>query len=82
MHQVDRLFTHGGTEVELINLYGPTEATMDVTYFDCRPGMDSVPIGKPIDNARIYIVERRMACSLSGCRENYASQVWGWLGVI
>ncbi|WP_127534762.1 non-ribosomal peptide synthetase, partial [Paenibacillus kobensis] len=56
-HQVDRFFAvMGETEVELINLYGPTEATVDVTYFDCRPGMDGVPIGKPIDNTRIYIV--------------------------
>ncbi|WP_211234359.1 non-ribosomal peptide synthase/polyketide synthase, partial [Paenibacillus taiwanensis] len=42
----------------LINLYGPTEATVDVTYFDCEAGQPyvSVPIGKPIDNTRIYIV--------------------------
>ncbi|MCY9588343.1 AMP-binding protein, partial [Paenibacillus alvei] len=46
------------SEARLINLYGPTEATVDVTYFDCEPGQAyvSVPIGKPIDNTRIYIV--------------------------
>jgi amino acid adenylation domain-containing protein len=45
-------------DIELINLYGPTEATIDVTYFNCKKGVeyDEVPIGKPIDNTRIYIV--------------------------
>ncbi|MCG7410875.1 non-ribosomal peptide synthase/polyketide synthase, partial [Paenibacillus sp. ACRRX] len=45
----------------LINLYGPTEATVDVTYFDCEAGQPyvSVPIGKPIDNTRIYIVSEQ-----------------------
>jgi len=43
---------------KLINLYGPTEATVDATYFDC-PGegdLGVVPIGKPIQNLRAYIV--------------------------
>nr|WP_083858705.1 non-ribosomal peptide synthetase [Paenibacillus sp. OSY-SE] len=45
----------------LINLYGPTEATVDVTYFDCQAGQPytSVPIGRPIDNTQIYIVNRQ-----------------------
>ncbi|MFS0838325.1 amino acid adenylation domain-containing protein [Paenibacillus sp. 1P03SA] len=44
----------------LINLYGPTEATIDVSYFDCSFGenaLDRVPIGKPIDNIRLYITD-------------------------
>ena len=48
----------------LVNLYGPTEATVDVSYFDCLPEdkLDSVPIGKPIDNIQLYIVDR--SCQL------------------
>ncbi|WP_439644313.1 condensation domain-containing protein, partial [Acetivibrio straminisolvens] len=44
----------------LINLYGPTEATVDVSYFDCPfdEDIDLVPIGKPIDNIRLYIVDK------------------------
>lgn len=44
--------------VRLINLYGPTEAAIDVTSFDCpwSGELDSVPIGKPIDNIRMYVV--------------------------
>ncbi|MCK4257390.1 MAG: amino acid adenylation domain-containing protein, partial [Halanaerobiales bacterium] len=44
----------------IFNLYGPTEATVDVTYFDCLPGekLNNIPIGKPIDNTEIYIVDK------------------------
>ncbi|XXM72288.1 amino acid adenylation domain-containing protein [Lysinibacillus sphaericus] len=44
---------------ELINLYGPTEATVDVSYYDCLPSKisDLVPIGKPIDNVQLYIID-------------------------
>ncbi|AEI43017.1 non-ribosomal peptide synthase/polyketide synthase [Paenibacillus mucilaginosus] len=45
---------------ELINLYGPTEATVDVTHVDCTPEeevRDRVPIGRPIDNIRLYIMD-------------------------
>ena len=46
------------TGARLTNLYGPTEATVDVSYFDCPLGseFDTIPIGKPIDNTRFYIV--------------------------
>ncbi len=48
--------------VRLHNLYGPTEAAIDVTYWEClaedlRP---SVPIGKPIANIRLYVVDEAM----------------------
>ncbi|MCP4157184.1 MAG: amino acid adenylation domain-containing protein, partial [bacterium] len=50
------LYDTGGTR--LANLYGPTEAAIDVTYFDCPMEESSrrVPIGKPIDNIRLYIL--------------------------
>jgi len=49
-----------GQPVKLINLYGPTEATVDVSYFDCSTGKELkiVPIGKPIDNINLFIVNR------------------------
>ena len=44
----------------LYNLYGPTEATVDVTYYDCPKDQEVklVPIGKPIDNIRLYILDK------------------------
>ena len=46
------------TQTRLTNLYGPTEATVDVSYFDCphHGAIDSVPIGRPIDNTRFYVI--------------------------
>ncbi|WP_345703597.1 amino acid adenylation domain-containing protein [Pseudonocardia eucalypti] len=45
---------------ELHNLYGPTEAAVDVTAWQCRKEDTSpvVPIGRPIANTRIYILDR------------------------
>ncbi|QPQ89137.1 amino acid adenylation domain-containing protein (plasmid) [Burkholderia gladioli] len=41
------------------NLYGPTEAAIDVTAWDCPDDFDSttVPIGRPIANTRIYLLD-------------------------
>lgn len=53
MHLLGR--PHG---VRLINLYGPTEATVDVSYHECvnQDEARGVPIGRPIDNIRLYVV--------------------------
>jgi amino acid adenylation domain-containing protein len=44
---------------ELHNLYGPTEAAIDVTYWHCQPESQrqTVPIGRPIANTQIYILD-------------------------
>ncbi|KJH66469.1 amino acid adenylation domain-containing protein [Chromobacterium violaceum] len=45
-------------DAELHNLYGPTEAAVDVTYWQCAPRADGiVPIGRPIDNIQIHILD-------------------------
>src|SRR5256885_1102565 len=46
-------------DITLINGYGPTEGTTFTTCHVMRPGdavPDSVPIGKPIANTRVYIL--------------------------
>jgi amino acid adenylation domain-containing protein len=47
---------------KLHNLYGPTEAAVDVTYYECQreSNLRTVPIGRPIANTRIYILDRSM----------------------
>ncbi len=47
---------------ELHNLYGPTEAAVDVTYWACRRDEDRpvVPIGRPVSNTQIHILDSRM----------------------
>ncbi len=45
-------------KVNLVNLYGPTEATVDVSYYNCTRDekVDTIPIGKPIDNINLFIL--------------------------
>ncbi|MES1241578.1 MAG: non-ribosomal peptide synthase/polyketide synthase, partial [Acidobacteriota bacterium] len=52
-----RFFERLPAGVELHNLYGPTEAAVDVTYHACRPGEERVPIGRPVANTRIHLLD-------------------------
>jgi len=47
---------------ELHNLYGPTEAAVDVTAWKCEPHSElrTVPIGRPISNLNIQLLDERM----------------------
>ena len=49
-------------DARLHNLYGPTEAAIDVTYWRCRRGetASSVPIGRPVANTSLYILDPAM----------------------
>jgi len=46
-------------KIELHNLYGPTEATIDVSHWPCKIEVahTSVPIGKPVANTQLYILD-------------------------
>ena len=47
-------------DAELHNLYGPTEAAVDVSYWACSRTARApvVPIGRPIANIQLYILDR------------------------
>lgn len=47
------------TDIKLENVYGPTECTMWATHYPIRNKVDTVnvPIGKPLNEYRIYIVD-------------------------
>jgi amino acid adenylation domain-containing protein len=47
---------------QLHNLYGPTEAAVDVTHWTCRRDDERniVPIGRPVANTQIYILDKHM----------------------
>lgn len=49
------------------NLYGPTEASIDVTYYDTSIDDDIIPIGKPIWNTSIYILDANKNLVPIGC---------------
>ncbi len=48
------------SEIELHNLYGPTEASVEVTYFKTSGEDQLVPIGKPIWNTNLYILDANL----------------------
>lgn len=46
----------------LLNLYGSTEVMGDVTWLECRadlPGEDPVPLGAPIPNVQVQVLDTR-----------------------
>jgi amino acid adenylation domain-containing protein len=56
----ERFFARLGAELH--NLYGPTEAAVDVSFWQCRGGerRRTVPIGRPIANLRLYILDKHL----------------------
>lgn len=53
---------HARMHTELHNLYGPTEAAVDVSYWPASAQDRSrpVPIGFPVWNTRLYVLDARM----------------------
>lgn len=50
-----RIFTP--RDYQLINLYGPTECSIYMTQHPVTELTDNIPIGKPLPNCRIYILD-------------------------
>ncbi|MHB2020384.1 MAG: amino acid adenylation domain-containing protein, partial [Candidatus Xenobia bacterium] len=50
----ERLLQGGG---RLFNMYGPTETTIYSTFHEVHTGQGPVPIGKPLHNTRIYLLD-------------------------
>ena len=49
--------SHEKLSVELHNLYGPTEASIDVSYYQTHVDDEIIPIGRPIANTQLYILD-------------------------
>ncbi|WP_310423969.1 non-ribosomal peptide synthetase [Chamaesiphon sp. VAR_48_metabat_135_sub] len=66
-----------GMQVRLINAYGPTEATIsalmcDLSKFDADMSMPEIPIGRPIANTQVYILDKHRAlCPIGIAGELY-----------
>ncbi|WP_164557810.1 amino acid adenylation domain-containing protein [Massilia atriviolacea] len=58
-----RRFVQCLPQTELHNLYGPTEAAVDVTAWHCTGSdlPDNIPLGRPIANTTIYLLDRHGA---------------------
>jgi amino acid adenylation domain-containing protein len=59
-------------KIKLLNAYGPTEASDDITHYmitsTADVGQSSVSIGKPIQNMRIYILDKNLSLCPIGVR--------------
>ena len=57
-----RRFMDRHPQVRLLNAYGPAECSDDVSYYPILTPPDgndlSVPIGRPVDNTRLYLLNR------------------------
>jgi amino acid adenylation domain-containing protein len=51
------LLEHGGT---LWNMYGPTETTIWSTIHQVTDAEGSIPIGRPIDNTQVYLLDAQL----------------------
>jgi len=54
----DALRNYSLKSYELINEYGPSETTMASTAYTVSSNLKKVPIGKPIANTQIYILDK------------------------
>jgi amino acid adenylation domain-containing protein len=59
--------------IPLYNLYGPTEASIDVSHYTTKPGDNVVPIGSPIQNTRLYVLDSR--------QQPVAVGLWGEIAI-
>jgi aspartate racemase len=53
----------GGARLRWVNTYGPTEASVIATAYEPNPRKplpDNLPIGRPIANVRLYVVDEKL----------------------
>jgi acyl-coenzyme A synthetase/AMP-(fatty) acid ligase len=64
---------HAKIGIPLYNLYGPTEASIDVSHYTTNIEDIVVPIGKPIWNTRLYILDPSL--------QPVAEGLWGQIAI-
>ncbi|AEI39335.1 non-ribosomal peptide synthetase [Paenibacillus mucilaginosus] len=78
--QVRAFQSKSDTGIQVVNLYGPTETTVVATSYKVNgrieEGIANVPIGRPLPNYRIYLVnEEEQLCPVGVPGEMYIASV-------
>lgn len=72
------------SSARLYNLYGPTEAAVDVTSWECRDDGGTVPIGMPIANTDVRVLDPELQLLAVGVRGEICiggiALAWGYVG--
>lgn len=59
-----RMFKETGNHVRLVNGYGPTECTTFTTTYEIPDDFTCIPIGKPISNTQVYVMNGQRLCGI------------------
>ncbi|MCK4261014.1 MAG: amino acid adenylation domain-containing protein, partial [Halanaerobiales bacterium] len=62
----DKLKSYNPQRYRCINNYGPSEGTVASTCYEVTENLDNIPIGKPISNTQVYILDKNNALQLMG----------------
>ncbi|MEC1022070.1 bacitracin non-ribosomal peptide synthetase BacA [Bacillus paralicheniformis] len=66
----DKLNVFKEKSYQIVNNYGPTENTVVATSFSIDKSHQNIPIGKPIDNVKVYILNKDLQlCPLGASGE-------------
>ncbi|MBY7733425.1 non-ribosomal peptide synthetase [Francisella philomiragia] len=58
---IEKIISINDRPMKVINGYGPTESTTFTTFYNCDNQLCStVPIGKPIDNRQVYVLDKNL----------------------
>jgi len=52
----EKLVTLDPPSYRLVNIYGPTETMICITAYEVEKREGNIPIGKPLDNVKLYVV--------------------------
>ena len=60
--------------ITMVNAYGSTEASVDITHYFINKeyNIEKIPVGKPIQNLNIYIVNENM----KPCEIGKKGKIW------
>ncbi|WP_338356164.1 amino acid adenylation domain-containing protein [Yeosuana marina] len=87
IHQIASFKNCFGKSAEIYNLYGPTEAAIDVTCWKVPlhkiNKLEHIPLGSPIDNTEIYILDKKQnLCGIGVVGEIYIGGIQVALGYL